>query len=127
MNVSEFRLMLYPKDFATVREFYEQTLGFSIVHEWDRPESKGVMFQVGSTTLELLWPLEDGKQHYGDGAGFSLSLAVDDVDAQYERLKERVEIAHEIRDNPWGDRSFRLVDPEGLKISLFTKFKDYEK
>ena len=41
---SEFRLKLYPKDFKAVRGFYEATLGFPVLNEWNRGEAdQGVL------------------------------------------------------------------------------------
>ena len=124
MKVNEFRLRLYPDDFYGSREFFLNVFGFSIRHEWDEPDSKGVMFDVGGTTLEFLWPDEGG---YGDLAtGSGLSLAVDDVWKLFDELKDKVEIKHSLRDNSWGDTSFGVVTPQGYKISFFTKTNDHE-
>ena len=100
MKITEFRLKLYPKDFYKIRSFYKDVLGFDISHEWDRDDSKGVMFNVGGTTLEFLWPTEDGIQIPASGSG--LSLAVDDVWSLKDALSGKVTVAHDIRDNPWG-------------------------
>lgn len=123
MKVNEFRLKLYPEDFYAQRMFYKDTLGFAITHEWDQEDTKGVMFNVGGTTLEFMWPIEEGFKDMATGSG--LSLAVDDVHSLFEELKNTVHLTHEIRDNPWGDTSFGIVDPNGYKISFFTKHKEY--
>lgn len=121
MEVTGFRLKLYPRDFAKVRAFYEQTLQFQVLHEWDRGEQdKGVMFQVGPAVLELLSPDND----YKPVAGADLSLEVLDVHQRWEQLKDKVEVVFELRDNPWGDTSFCVADPEGFEITFFTKSKD---
>ena len=82
------------------------------------------MFNVGGATLEFMWPIEDGIKDISTGSG--LSLAVDDVSVLYSELKDNTTISHELRDNPWGDTSFGIIDPEGYKISFFTKHKNYE-
>ena len=124
MKVQEFRLKLYPKDFYAQRTFYMDVLGFEIIHEWDREDSKGVMFNVGGTTLEFMWPIEEGLKDIATGSG--VSLAVDDVHSLFEELNNTVQLAHKLRDNPWGDTSFGIVDPNGYKISFFTKTKEYD-
>lgn len=124
MRVNEFRLKLYPEDFYSQRSFYKDVLGFDISHEWDNEDSKGVMFDIGGTTVEFMWPKEEGLSDIATGSG--LSLAVDDVKYLFEELKDKVEITYEIRDNPWGDTSFGIIDPHGYKISFFTKNKEYE-
>ena len=54
VGVRDFRLKLYPTDFALVRSFHEQQLQFSFIKEWNRGDNdKGVMFDVGGTVLEL--------------------------------------------------------------------------
>lgn len=120
VKVGEFRLKLYPKDFAKIRAFYEDKLGFPVFHEWDNgPNNKGVMFTVGDTTLELLSPA-DG---YKPVQGADVSWEVADVAALWEELKDNTPIAHDLRHNSWGDTSFRIIDPEGFHISFFTKDK----
>jgi len=123
MKINEFRLKLYPQDYYAQYRFYKEILGFTVKHEWDRDDSKGVMFDVGGTTLEFMWPVEDGLDDMAAGSG--LSLAVDDVRELYDELKDQVEIGHELRDNPWGDTSFGIVDPNGYKISFYTQHQDY--
>lgn len=117
-DVTEFRLKLYPKDFQTVRAFYEQTLGFPVLNEWDRSEhDKGVMFQVGPAILELITP----EEVYHPVTGIGLSLEVPDVHALWEELQTKAPVVFAIRDNPWGDTSFCIADPEGFEVTFFTK------
>jgi uncharacterized glyoxalase superfamily protein PhnB len=75
------------------------------------------MFNVGGTILELLTP-EDG---YKPITGCDLSLEVPDVAELWEQMKNGDNILHPIRDNSWGDTSFRIADPEGYAISFFTR------
>jgi len=124
MKVNEFRLKLYPQDYYSNHRFFREVLGFKINHEWDHDDSKGVMFDVGGTILEFMWPVEDDLKNMASGSG--LSLSVDDVNALYKNLKDKVEITHAIRQNSWGDISFGIATPENYKISFFTKIKGYE-
>ncbi|GAB3249278.1 VOC family protein [Larkinella harenae] len=55
------------------------------------------------------------------GEGMYLTIEVDDVDAEYERIRSlNVPIEIEIRDEPWGDRHFAIVDPNGIGIDIVT-------
>ena len=123
MKVNELRLKLYPKDFYSQRSYYKDDLCFKISHEWDTKDSKGVMFNVGGTTLEFMWPVEEGLSDIATGSG--LSLAVDDVHVLFEEIKDKVELTHELRDNSWGDTSFGVKDPSGYRISFFTQQRKY--
>lgn len=118
--VREFRVKLYPNNFDLVRNFYEDELGFVVTNHWDRGDKdRGVMFDVGGTTLELLSP----EGSYKPITGCDFSLEVDDVKLLWEQLKDGNNIRHELRHNEWGDTSFRVADPEGFEISFFTKDK----
>lgn len=118
MKTGEFRLKLYPRDFDNTRSFYADVLGFPVTKEWNRSEDdRGVMFDAGGTTLELLSP-EDG---YRPFAGFGLSLEVPNVHELWDQFRNEDFITFGLRHNDWGDTSFQISDPEGLRISLFTK------
>jgi len=120
-EVKEFRVKLYPKDFEKVRSFYEKDLQFTVVNEWEGGEyDKGVMFNVGGTILELLFPAEGYKQV----AGCSFSLEVNDVHALWDTMKNGKNIVFPIRDNAWEDTSFCISDPEGFEITFFTRHKN---
>ncbi|WP_374024836.1 VOC family protein [Mycobacterium sp. HNNTM2301] len=50
-----------------------------------------------------------------------VEFLVDDVDAQYERLREHVgEVVTEPTTMPWGNRALLLRDPDGNLVNLFT-------
>jgi len=119
-RVSEFRLKLYPKDFYLVKNFYKETLEFDITHEWDREESKGVMFDTGIAIIELLYPGDA----YESSKGINLSLEVGDVQQLWEKFKDQDFVAYKIKHNSWGDTSFGVYDPEGFRITFFTRDKE---
>jgi len=53
------------------------------------------------------------------GQGVYLTIEVDDVDAEYRRIKAlNVPIAIDLRDEPWGDRHFAVKDPNGIGIDV---------
>ncbi len=61
------------------------------------------------------------------GQGVYLTIEVDNVDQIYEKLKSKgVKIEIEIRDEPWGDRHFAIVDPNGVGIDIVTYSKPEE-
>lgn len=117
-KVGEFRLKLYPKDFYKVREFYEKILCWPIIDSWDQGDNeKGAMFGTGSATLELLSP----KKGYQPIQGASISIEVKNVMKLWDYLKDKAPIEWSPRHNSWGDTSFCIADPEGFKITFFTK------
>ena len=54
-----------------------------------------------------------------------LEFIVEDVDAEYERLRERVvEVVAEPTTMPWGNRALLFRDPDGNLVNLFTPVTD---
>ncbi|NDV68734.1 VOC family protein [Dysgonomonas sp. 25] len=63
--------------------------------------------------------------------GVTLNLMVDDVDAEYNKLKQTdIAILDAIADHEWGDRSFTVADPIGNILYIYSpremaeKYKD---
>ncbi|WP_438432144.1 VOC family protein [Gorillibacterium sp. sgz500922] len=51
--------------------------------------------------------------------GFSLDIEVEDVDAEYERIREKVRIVKLPETYPWGRRSMWFRDPDGNLVNFF--------
>lgn len=50
-----------------------------------------------------------------------VEFIVDDVDAEYERLREQLtEVVTEPTTMPWGNRALLFRDPDGSLVNLFT-------
>ena len=56
-----------------------------------------------------------------------IEFMVDDVDAEFERLKDKVEIVHAPKLMPWGNRSVQFRDPEGTIVALFSPVSEAAK
>jgi uncharacterized glyoxalase superfamily protein PhnB len=53
------------------------------------------------------------------GKGMFLTLQVADAAAEFERLSSAgVQIAYPLRDEPWGQRRFGLLDPAGTWLDV---------
>jgi predicted enzyme related to lactoylglutathione lyase len=51
--------------------------------------------------------------------GLLVIFVVDDIDAEYSRLQEEgVPITMPIESEPWGERFFQVMDPNGVTIQL---------
>jgi predicted enzyme related to lactoylglutathione lyase len=54
-----------------------------------------------------------------------LEFLVEDVDAEYERLREHLtEVVTEPTTMPWGNRALLFRDPDGNLVNLFTPVTD---
>ena len=100
------------------KEFYMEHFNFRLVYESDwyielisRDLPNGISFTLPQR--------EEGE--FFNGKGLIISFEVDDVDAEYDRLKaEEVQIYQEMQDKPWGERSFVVDDPNGVHIYIYT-------
>jgi len=53
--------------------------------------------------------------------GVTLNLMVDDVDAEYAKMKQTdIIIVDDIADHDWGDRSFTIHDPLGNVLYIYS-------
>jgi catechol 2,3-dioxygenase-like lactoylglutathione lyase family enzyme len=106
---------------AECREFYTRWLGFHVAFEatWfvylqsagDRPY--GIAFMAADHPSQ-----PPGPETFG-GKGMFLTLQVADAAAEFARLSGGgAPIAYALRDEPWGQRRFALVDPSGTWVDV---------
>ena len=103
------------------RDFFTGKLGFEI-----RFESEWfVLLGLGAHQIGLLKPEQEGQSllfrraYLGYGAW--ITFAVPDVDALHARARQAgIPIAVELRDEPWGERHFSVVAPNGLALDFVT-------
>jgi uncharacterized glyoxalase superfamily protein PhnB len=103
-------------------QFYEKV--FSAQAAGDDHHSE---FQIGGVNLAIF--SRDGMEQMAPGSmsgagcgSFTIAFEVEDVDAEYERLKTlAVEFVKPPQTHPWGARSFWFRDPDGNIIDLLTR------
>lgn len=102
--------------------FYEMVTGASAV--WGNelfaeiPTPVGVL-AIGSDKTVALFG--EGSAEPAANRSAIIEFIVDDVDADYERLRGRVaEIVTEPTTMPWGNRALLFRDPDGNLVNLFT-------
>lgn len=105
------------------KEFYSQILNFGITFE----NEFYVLMHTPNKLAEISFLLPDHPSQKPifktsfNGKGVYLTLEVEDVDEIYEQLKKKgVNIEVEIRSEPWGDRHFAIMDPNGVAIDIVT-------
>ncbi|MEO0505734.1 MAG: VOC family protein [Bacteroidota bacterium] len=108
---------------AETKTFYTETLGFGVTFENDFY----LLLHTPNKSAELgfLLPNHPSQkpifQTAFTGKGVYLTIEVEDVDQIYEQLKAKgVSFEVDIRDEPWGDRHFAIIDPNGIGIDLVT-------
>jgi len=85
----------------------------------------GATLAIGAAETVPLW--KEGSAAPRANRTAVVEPQVDDVDAEYARLAGSVELVHEPKTMPWGNRTFQLRDPEGTAVSLYTPVTDEAK
>ncbi|MEO1144914.1 MAG: VOC family protein [Cyanobacteria bacterium J06638_22] len=110
------------KNLEASKAFYIRLFGCAVIYESDW----FVLLKLGNRELGFMLPNLETQasifQSGFEGKGIWITLDVDDVDAEYDRIKAmNVPIEVELRDEPWGDRHFAFVDPNGIGIDIVQK------
>ncbi len=106
---------------AETKHFYTSVLNFGITFE---NEFYLLMHTPNQESeISFLLPNHPSQQPLFHkpftGQGMYLTLEVEDVDAIYDTIqKAGVKIHIELRDEPWGDRHFAILDPNGIGIDI---------
>jgi catechol 2,3-dioxygenase-like lactoylglutathione lyase family enzyme len=103
------------------KEFYVRVFGCEVLYEGE--DEWFVLLQLGASELGFMRPgLASQPAVFRpafNGQGVWIAVDVPDVDAEYARIKAlRLPIESELRDEPWGDRHFVIVDPNGIGIDV---------
>jgi uncharacterized glyoxalase superfamily protein PhnB len=80
---------------------------------------------IGSAETVALF--KEGSAEPGANRSAILEFEVDDVDGDFERLKNHAEVVHAPKTMPWGNRAAQFRDPEGTIVSLYTPVSDAAK
>lgn len=113
-------IRLIAADIKAMVAFYERVTEQAA--DWLAPQFAEIV--TPATTLaigsaETVAAFREGSAEPGANRTAILEFMVDDVDAAFARLQHEVELVHEPKLLPWGNRSVQFRDPEGTIVSLF--------
>lgn len=99
------------------KDFYMKYFGFQLVYESDwyielvtaNEPVNGISFTIAQRDVGEIF----------NGKGIIISFEVDNVDAEFARLKAEGLQIQDIQDKPWGERSFVVNDPNGVHIYIY--------
>lgn len=106
---------------AESKDFYVRLFGCEV-----RYEGEGgwfVLLALGESELGFMQPELASQapvfRAAYPGQGMWITVHVDDAEQEYARLKALgVAIDTPLRDEPWGDRHFVVVDPNGIGVDV---------
>lgn len=98
-------------DLRVAKDYYVGRLGFTVTFEASEDGKNGLLgLERGTIALTIDCPMS------GHGRDACVSLQVDSADAYYAAWRERAAIQRPPRNEPWGARTFDLIDPFGNTI-----------
>lgn len=111
------------KKLNETKTFYTTVLGFGItfenefyvlMHTPDEQAHISFLLPDHPTQKPIFQPAFPGK-------GVYLTIEVEDVDEEYKRIKAlNIPVEVDLRTEPWGDKHFAIVDPNGVGIDIVT-------
>ncbi len=122
------RFELFVNDVAASVHFYEEMLGLRAPDGWD---SEGyVQLREGALSIGVQHHSRLPVTHYFNpdqlagarGVGVEIVIEVDEVDCAFARAQDSADRSggrvEPISDRPWGQRDFRLIDPDGYYLRV---------
>lgn len=103
------------------RDFYTQVLGCEVIYQAEGDWF--VLLKLGESELGFMKPDLDfqapifrGKYA---GQGSWITVDVENASEECKRIQKMgIPIAVELRDEPWGDRHFAVLDPNGIGVDF---------
>lgn len=126
MKFASTRLIV--ADIKAVVGFYEMLTGQTA--DWVAPVFAEIVtpsatLAIGSVETVALF--KEGSAEPAANRTAIIEFMVDDVDAEFARLKDKAEVVYAPKMMPWGNRSVQFRDPEGTPVALFTPVTDAAK
>lgn len=119
---------LVARDIKNLVGFYEKVMNKKA--EWLVPTFAEIVTPAATlaiNTAETVALFKEGSAEAGANRTAILEFQVDDVDAEFARLKAEVEVVLEPKTMPWGNRAAQFRDPEGSLVSMYTPVTDAAK
>jgi catechol 2,3-dioxygenase-like lactoylglutathione lyase family enzyme len=115
---------------AESKEFYTRYLGFEPIFENDWYIQ---LRSSGNNPIDVAFVLPNYESRpplfkpQFCGSGTIYTIEVEGADVEYKRLRSRgAPIAYDLHDEPWGERHFALMDPNGIPINISQMIKPAE-
>jgi catechol 2,3-dioxygenase-like lactoylglutathione lyase family enzyme len=99
-------------DLQRSKRFYGETLGWAL--ETDEQDVAGFSFGEGYLVIHTDTRNGEARRYAG---GMYVLVQVEGIDAEHARLKGLGVAVSELRDQPWGQRTFTFTDPDGYMWS----------
>ena len=117
---------IFVDDFPKMITFYKDILGFEIKEDLNTNnvyliKDQTLFLMFGKSAIQAMLDRKLNFAPRGVNGHFEIALHVDtydEVDQEYERIKDLVKIITKPETMPWGQRTFYFADPEGNLIEI---------
>ena len=125
MEIRQTRVVIRAKSFDRTCRFYEHSLAFPRIDEWEGSVSRGARFQAGGAVIEVqgrpdgLDPrsYDEAFDYQGPSQKMIVELAVPSAEGAYrEMLFRDKNIPGGLRTDDRGRLLFETYDPDGVRI-----------
>ena len=119
---------LIAADIKALVGFYEKLTGRTA--EWLEPAFAEIVTPAATLAIgsaETVALFKEGSAEPAANRTAIMEFQVDDVEAEFARLKDELEVVHEPKMMPWGNRAAQFRDPEGTLVGLYTPVTDAAK
>ena len=98
-------------DFNRALAWYESVLELPATNHWPQEAPTYAHFQAGPTQFAI-------SQMEPVPAAGRYNFSVHDVDAWWEKLRDRADVVEPLYDTPYGTRKFTIRDPDGNELGF---------
>jgi uncharacterized glyoxalase superfamily protein PhnB len=126
MKLASTRLVA--ADLQAMVGFYEMVTGKRA--EWLAPVFAEIVTPSATLAIggiETVALFKEGSAEAGANRTAIIEFQVADVDTEFVRLKDKVEVVQAPKMMPWGNRAAQFRDPEGTLVGMYTPVTDAAK
>jgi predicted enzyme related to lactoylglutathione lyase len=112
---------LIARDIKALVSFYEKVTGQKA--EWLAPVFAEIVTPAATLAFggaETVALFKEGSAEPAFNRTAIVEFQVDDVESEFARLKNDIEVVHEPKLMPWGNRAAQFRDPEGTLVLMYT-------
>lgn len=116
---------LIAADIHAMMSFYEMVTQTRA--QWLAPVFAEIVMPSATLAIgsaETVAVFSEGSAEPGANRTAILEWQVEDIDAAYLGLKEKVSVLEGIKMMPWGNKAFQFRDPEGTLVALYMPATD---
>lgn len=122
MDIKDLSVCFHTTKAVECKEFYVKYLNAVVTFDY---EWYSVVAFGNKKQFALSFMVPQGDEPFFEEKGVTLNFSVQNVDDEYQRLvvEEGLKCLRSLTDNPWGDRSFAILDPLGNVLYIYSEIK----